>query len=184
MEQERRRQLIEGNPYYSCIVRDMAILELMFASGMRIREVCAIKPGDIDFQSHTIKVWGKGSRERLIYIPSEETWIKICSYYQLFKTKIDELGYFFISLDDRNINPQSIRFRITKYTKAAGIKKNVTPHTFRHTYATLLLEQDVDLRHIQHFLGHSSISTTQMYTNVNSESQRQILKAKHPRLYL
>ncbi|MEM6526637.1 MAG: tyrosine-type recombinase/integrase, partial [Bacteroidota bacterium] len=181
LEGERKRQLIENNPYYTCIVRDIAILELMFASGMRVREICAIKLNDIDFDSKTIKVWGKGSRERLIYIPSEETWVKICSYYQLFKTKIHQLEYFFISLDDRNINPQTIRLRITKYTKASGIKKNVTPHTFRHTYATLLLEQDVDLRHIQHFLGHSSITTTQMYTKVNSERQREILKVKYSR---
>lgn len=182
LEDERKQQLIVDNPYYPCIVRDIAILELMFASGMRIREICAIKFRDIDFDSKTIKVWGKGSRERMIYIPSEETWIKICSYYQLFKIKIHELEYFFISLDDRNINPQTIRFRITKYAKGAKINKNVTPHTFRHTYATLLLEQDVDLRHIQHLLGHSSITTTQMYTKVNSKKQREILKAKHPRL--
>ncbi len=181
LEGERKQQLIEDNPYYLCIVRDIAILELMFASGMRIREICAIKLNDIDFDSRTIKVWGKGSRERLMYIPSEETWLKVCSYYQLFKTKIQELEFFFISLDNRNINPQTIRFSLTKYAKGAKINKNVTPHTFRHTYATLLLEQDVDLRHIQHFLGHSSITTTQMYTKVNSEKQREILRTKHPR---
>ena len=71
---------------------------------------------------------------------------------------------------------------IRKYTQMAGIRKNITPHTFRHTFATLLLEADVDIKYIQQFLGHSSIVTTQIYTHVNKEKQLQILNSKHPRL--
>ena len=106
--------------------------------------------------------------------------ILILSINQLFKIKDNETKYFLLNRLNNNFSEQSIRAMIHKYEEKLGLK-NITPHMFRHSFATLLLEEGVDVRYIQHMLGHSSISTTQIYTKVNMKQQKKILNSKHPR---
>ena len=97
---------------------------------------------------------------------------------------IDACGYFFVNRLQKKLSDQSVRYMITRYAKLAGIEQHLTPHMFRHSFATLLLEQDVDIRYIQRMLGHSSISTTEIYTHVSNTKQKDILIHKHPRNYM
>jgi len=166
---------------YAEATRDIAIMELLFATGIRVSELCQLTPENIDLDEGSIFVMGKGAKERMVTISHQET-LKILSQYQsYYKSSIDETGYFFVNRLGKPLATQSIRFMITKYTRLARIEKNITPHTFRHTFATLLLEENVDIKYIQEILGHSSITTTQVYTHVNQIKQREILSSKHPR---
>jgi integrase/recombinase XerD len=142
------------------LVRDIAVLELLYATGIRVSELCSLQPFNIDLTSGLVKVMGKGQKERHIHIGNAEV-----------KAALRGAG----------LSSQSVRFMIRGYAERANIGKHITPHTFRHTFATLLLEEDVDIKYIQSFLGHSSIMTTQIYTRVNRSKERRILVSKHPR---
>ncbi|MFA0960368.1 tyrosine-type recombinase/integrase [Roseivirga sp. BDSF3-8] len=166
---------------YLTKLRDIAVLELLFATGIRVSELCDLKDKNINLQNGVITINGKGSKERLIQVCNPGVLRILCEYRRYFEEQIEQSGYFFINRLDRRLSDQSIRRLIRGYTQLAAIDKNITPHTFRHTFATLLLEEDVDIKYIQHFLGHSSIATTQIYTHVNSAKQQQILSTKHPR---
>lgn len=164
-----------------CCIRDIAVIELLFATGMRISELCSLKPSDIDLQSNAILIYGKGAKERIIHIGNPDV-ISALEYYQhTFQTDINTCGYFFVNRLQHKLSDQSVRFMINNYTKLASIEQHITPHMFRHSFATLLLEQDVDIRYIQQILGHSSISTTEIYTHVSKMKQKEILEQKHPR---
>ncbi len=169
---------------YKAVVRDIAIVELLFATGVRVSELCNLRTSDINLKEGYIKVFGKGSKERFIQICSKETKAALRNYSALFKQEIAQSGYFFINRIGQPMTSQSVRWMIRKYVNGAGLDKNITPHTFRHTFATLLLEENVDIRYIQSMLGHSSITTTQIYTHVNMETQKKILRTKHPRRHL
>lgn len=163
------------------ITRDIAILELLFATGIRVSELCSLEAKNISPNFASILVLGKGNKERSIQICNQETIMALKMYQKAFKCEINQTGYFFINKLCKPISDQSVRFMIKKYSRLAKIEKNITPHTFRHTFATLLLEEGVDLIYIQHLLGHSSIMTTQIYTHVNHVMQKKILRSKHPR---
>ncbi len=164
-----------------CYIRDIAVIELLFATGMRISELCSLRPSDIDMKSHNILIYGKGAKERILQIENPEVILAITSYQQTFKKDIEVCGYFFVNRLQHKLSDQSVRFMINHYAKLAGIEQHITPHMFRHSFATLLLEQDVDIRYIQRMLGHSSISTTEIYTHVSNTKQKDILVHKHPR---
>ncbi|MBE5948387.1 MAG: recombinase XerC [Lachnospiraceae bacterium] len=164
-----------------CSIRDIAVVELLFATGMRISELCSLKPYDIDFDSKTILIYGKGAKERILQIGNTEVLNALLLYHKTFKEDINICGYFFVNRLHHKLSDQSVRFMINHYTKLAGIEQHITPHMFRHSFATLLLEQDVDVRYIQRMLGHSSISTTEIYTHVSNTKQKDILFHKHPR---
>lgn len=164
-----------------CCVRDIAVIELLFATGMRISELCSLKPSDIDMKSHNILIYGKGAKERILQIENPEVILAIASYQETFKKDIEVCGYFFVNRLQHKLSDQSVRFMINHYAELAGIDQHITPHMFRHSFATLLLEQDVDIRYIQRMLGHSSISTTEIYTHVSNTKQKDILVHKHPR---
>lgn len=166
---------------YRSDLRDVAVLELLFATGMRVSELCSLKPEFVDLTEGTVKIYGKGSKERIIQIGNEDVLSAIKAYYNAFSNNIDATGWFFVNRLGHQLSDQSVRFMIKKYTDLAGIDLHITPHMFRHAFATLLLEEDVDIRYIQQLLGHSSIVTTQIYTHVASKKQRDILAAKHPR---
>lgn len=166
---------------YRSDLRDIAVLELLFATGMRVSELCSLKPEFVDLTEGTVKIYGKGSKERIIQIGNEDVLSAIKVYYSTFSSNIDATGWFFVNRLGHQLSDQSVRFMIKKYTNLAGIDLHITPHMFRHAFATLLLEEDVDIRYIQQLLGHSSIVTTQIYTHVASKKQRDILTAKHPR---
>lgn len=162
--------------------RDVAILELLFATGLRVSEVSGLKAHSVNLSTGLIKVRGKGNKERIITVCNKEILHALKAYIgSLYPRANSEEEYFFTNRLNKRLSEQSIRFLVKKYAHTAGFERNITPHVFRHTFATLLLEQDVDIKYIQHLLGHSSITTTQIYTHVNSQRQREILSQKHPR---
>nr|WP_319490986.1 tyrosine-type recombinase/integrase [uncultured Desulfobacter sp.] len=178
---ERKDALEKGSYAYGVIVRDIAVIELLFSTGLRVAELSHLKLTAMDLNKSTIRIVGKGNRERIIPICNTETKEAIDCYFRYFRKRIQNSDYFFINRFDRRFSEQSIRFMIKKYIKCINIDTNITPHMFRHSLATMLLENEVDLRYIQDLLGHSSISTTQIYLSVNKKKQRNILTKRHPR---
>ncbi len=168
---------------YQMATRNIAIIELLFASGMRVSELCGLRICDIDIKQGYVRIVGKGNKERIIDISQEATLAAIKEWLKERDTD-DTQSPLFISRLGNKLSTQSVRLLIKKLTVSSKIKKRITPHTFRHTYATLLLEEGIDITYIQHLLGHSSIVTTQIYTHVNLHKQHEILKDKHPRRLL
>lgn len=164
-----------------CCIRDIAVIELLFATGMRISELCSLKPSDLDLENNTVLIYGKGAKERILQLGNPDVLSALISYQNTFKNEINYCGYFFVNKLKHKLSDQSVRFMIKHYAELAGIEQHITPHMFRHSFATLLLEQDVDIRYIQKMLGHSSISTTEIYTHVSNNKQKDILINKHPR---
>ena len=162
-------------------LRDMAVLELLFSSGMRVSELCSLEVENVNLDSGSICILGKGSKERMIMITNPDVLYILRKYKATFIQTIERVGYFFINRVNNRLSEQSVRAIINKYTEKAQIRRHVTPHMFRHSFATLLLEEDVDIRYIQQILGHSSITTTQIYTHVSTKKQNDILCLKHPR---
>lgn len=161
--------------------RDIAVLELLFATGARVSEICSLTPDAVNTVDYTVKIYGKGSKERIIQIENDDVKKAIDNYQKLFSKEINSCGYFFVNRLHHRLTEQSVREMINKYSNLAGSSIHITPHMFRHSFATLLLEEDVDIRYIQKLLGHSSITTTQIYTHVSMSKQKEILSAKHPR---
>lgn len=164
-----------------CLCRDIAVIELLFATGIRISELCCLSLEDIDLEQGSILIYGKGDKERMVQIGNEEVYTALLTYKQMFISEIETCGYFFVNRRKQRLSEQSVRFMINKYVDLASIDLHITPHMFRHSFATLLLEEDVDIRYIQKMLGHSSITTTQIYTHVSMAKQKDILICKHPR---
>ena len=175
--------LSEGSTEYrhKTIVRDIAVLELLFATGARVSEICSLKPSDINESDHTVKFYGKGSKERIIQIENKSVRKALKEYCKLFARDIKSSGFFLVNRLHNRLSEQSVRSMINKYAESVKSDIHITPHMFRHSFATLLLEEDVDIRYIQKLLGHSSITTTQIYTHVAMSKQKEILSTKHPR---
>ena len=148
---------------------------------MRISELCSLKSSAIDLENNTVLIYGKGAKERILQIGNSEVISALILYQNTFKEDISICGYFFVNKLKHKLSDQSVRFMINRYAKIANIEQHLTPHMFRHSFATLLLEQDVDIRYIQQMLGHSSIKTTEIYTHVSNTKQKDILLNKHPR---
>lgn len=163
------------------ILRDICVLELLFATGVRISELCNLRPTDFDWNFNRIRVNGKGNRERIIQICNNEIINILKKYKKIFQSQIKKTGKFFINRLGRRLSEQSVRFMICKYSEKVNSPIRITPHMFRHTFATALLEENVDIRYIQKMLGHNSITTTEIYTHVTSVKQNEILKTQHPR---
>lgn len=162
-------------------LRDVAAIELLFATGIRISELCSLKMNDINLYDRTILIYGKGSKERKLQIGNDDVVHILEKYKENFLTEIENTNYFFVNQAGGPLSDQSVRRAINKYTSLAAIDLHITPHMFRHTFATSLLEADVDIRYIQEMLGHSSINITEIYTHVAMSKQRDILTTKHPR---
>ncbi len=162
-------------------IRDIAVIEMLFATGMRVSELCSLKNDQINLETGFIRIYGKGGKERTIQIYNKEAINALREYTGCLDIKALSGSHFFLNRLGKGLSDQSVRHIVRRFTQLAEISKNITPHTFRHTFATLLLEEDVDIKYIQHFLGHSSIATTQIYTHVTGTKQKQILTVKHPR---
>lgn len=160
-------------------LREAAVMELLFATGMRVSELCGLKESNVDLTDGLVRIKGKGRKERIIQIENSEV-LDVMRKYKEAENE-SEVQYFFLNRCRRQLSDQSVRLILNKYADMAGAGLHVTPHMLRHSFATLLLDADVDLRYIQHLLGHSSISTTQIYTYVSSSKLRSILATKHPR---
>lgn len=162
-------------------LRDAAVIELLFATGIRISELCCLKSSNVNLIDGTILIYGKGDKERYIQLASDEIIHILDEYRHTFSTQIAGSTHFFVNQSGTPLSDQSVRRMINKYCSLAAIDLHITPHMFRHTFATSLLEADVDIRYIQEMLGHSSINVTQIYTHVALAKQRDILQNKHPR---
>ena len=162
-------------------VRDTAVCELLFATGMRISELCSLTVNAINLQDGTILIYGKGSKERRLQLGNTDVIDALKKYKAEFSSEIADCNNFFVNQCGRPLSDQTVRRMITKYTTLSAIDLHITPHMFRHTFATSLLEADVDIRYIQEMLGHSSINITEIYTHVAVAKQRDILTSKHPR---
>ncbi len=162
-------------------LRDAAVIELLFATGMRISELCSLEKADVNLSERTILIYGKGSKERKIQIGNDAVAGILEDYRNDFHAEINFCGHFFVNQNGQKLSDQAVRRMINKYTSLAAIDLHITPHMFRHTFATSLLEADVDIRYIQEMLGHSSITITEIYTHVAMSKQRDILMTKHPR---
>lgn len=162
-------------------LRDAAVIEMLFATGMRISELCSLHVNDVNLYERTILIYGKGSKERLIQLGNDEVIHILIEYQTVFYDQIHTCNHFFANQNGRALSDQAIRRMINKYASLASIELHITPHMFRHTFATSLLEADVDIRYIQEMLGHSSINITEIYTHVAMSKQRDILATKHPR---
>ena len=162
-------------------LRDAAVIELLFATGMRISELCSLEPENVNLYDRTILIYGKGSKERKVQIGNDDVVSILEKYKSDYQNEIQSCGHFFANQNGKVLSDQAVRRMINKYTSSAAIDLHITPHMFRHTFATSLLEADVDIRYIQEILGHSSINITEIYTHVAMSKQRDILTTKHPR---
>ena len=160
-------------------LKDVAVMELLFATGMRVSELCRLNMRDINLLDGRIKIHGKGAKERMLQLTNSEV-IAILRQY-VAELRPAENDAFFLNQRKTRLSEQSVRLMLRKYANQIGTLLHITPHMFRHSFATLLLEEDVDIRYIQQLLGHSSIVTTQIYTHVATAKQRDILIQKHPR---
>lgn len=160
-------------------LRDIATMEILFATGMRVSELCGLNTEDIDLTRGTVKIHGKGSKERILQITNDSVMESLRKYIEEYQPC--EQHPFFLTQRHTRLAEQSVRLCLQKYAEQIGVSQHITPHMFRHSFATLLLEEDVDIRYIQQLLGHSSIVTTQIYTHVTTAKQRDILLHKHPR---
>lgn len=162
-------------------LRDTALVELLFTTGMRVSEVVGANLDQVDMDRETIFVYGKGNRERQIPIVCEPFRVAMSQHLkQRKRLGAGSNAPLFVNRNGKRLSDQSVRAILRKHS---GHEKQikVTPHMLRHTVATMLLEEGVDLRHIQRLLGHSSITTTTLYVHVSERSQRLALHRKHPR---
>ena len=165
-------------------VRDKAILETLYATGIRVSELTGLRQTNVLFDSGIIRVFGKGSKERLVPIGrSALLWIR--KYQEGARPRLAKRGetndILFLNVRGKPLSRMSIWNIVHQYTVAAGIKKEVHPHTFRHSFATHLLEGGADLRAVQEMLGHADISTTQVYTHIDREYLKEVHRTFHPR---
>jgi integrase/recombinase XerD len=177
----RQRDIAKTEYQRKNSLRDAAVIELLFATGMRISELCALKSSDINLYDGSILIYGKGSKERKIQIGTVSVINILKEYSTSFRDEINSCNHFFANQSGTSLSDQAVRRMINKYAKLASIDLHITPHMFRHTFATSLLEADVDIRYIQEMLGHSSINITEIYTHVALAKQKSILSTKHPR---
>lgn len=153
------------------VERDIAVIETLFSTGVRVSELCNLKNSDVDLKRRQILVMGKGKRERAIPLCDKATVQALNAYKAEYLTYLDRLeSPFFLNRDGNALSDQSVRRIIRKYQKLGCLSETATPHMLRHTIATMLLENGVDIRNIQVLLGHSSLSVTEIYTHGNLEN--------------
>lgn len=176
-EQENKNN-VKNHKYW---LRDIAVIETLFATGARVYEISNIREDNVNLNTGLIRIMGKGGKERYIQIASSEILNVLKKYYKENVEAIKQSGFFFVNNRGCRYTEQSIRLMLKKYTKLAGIERNITPHMFRHSFATYLIEEGVDISCVQQILGHSSIKTTQIYIHVAAKKQAEILRELHPR---
>lgn len=155
--------------------RDLCLIDLLISTGIRIGEAANITLSDIIMQERTILIHGKGRKQRLLYLSSQETWNNLKEWLRLRKKFSPSSDYLFLNRILEPITIYSIENIFKKYKKLSGINPNATPHYLRHTFATNLLANGADLRSVQEILGHASISTTEIYTEVTIKRKKQVL---------
>lgn len=157
--------------------RDKAILEILYASGLRVSELCSLDIYSVD--DTVVRVMGKGGKERIV--PIGEEAISSLDHYLLFRDGSEQTALF-VNNKGKRIDRGFVGTMIKNYAKQAGITKNISPHTMRHSFATHLLDNGADLRVIQEMLGHASISSTERYTHVSQSKVQEAFASFHPRM--
>ena len=164
-------------------LRDRAILELLYATGMRVSELVALNEGDVDLASASVRVLGKGDKERII--PIYDRAVQAIEDYvtqgRVRLVRDAEQRALFLNQRGERLTRQGLWLIVKGYVKEAGLKVPVTPHTLRHSFATHMLRGGADLRNVQELLGHANIATTQVYTQVSNERLREVYDEAHPR---
>ncbi|MDI6709408.1 MAG: site-specific tyrosine recombinase XerD [Thermoanaerobacterales bacterium] len=163
-------------------VRDRAILETLYACGLRVSELTGLQVRDVDLEKLFVRCLGKGSRERIVPLGSMAAhWLGV--YLQGIRPALAgrRSGVLFVNRRGRPLTRQTVWKLVARYARAAGIAKAVTPHTLRHSFATHLLDNGADLRVVQELLGHADIVTTQIYTHLTTAKLRRVYDASHPR---
>ncbi|MDG1015858.1 MAG: site-specific tyrosine recombinase XerD [Woeseiaceae bacterium] len=163
--------------------RDKAMLELMYATGLRVSELITLKMSQVNFNQGVIRVVGKGNKERLVPIGEESVkWLE--DFISTSRTDIlqkQQIDFLFPTKRGQSMTRQTFWYAIKRYSKKAGIRKNISPHGLRHAFATHLLNHGADLRVVQLLLGHSDLSTTQIYTHIARERLKKLHGEHHPR---
>lgn len=162
-------------------VRNYTILEVMFATGIRIDEVSQLSVGDIDIDRHSILIQGKGRKERLLFVYSQEVCIALGDYLALHRTQATNTTALFVGRGGARLSTHAIRIIFYDCCRRAAITKHYTPHCLRHTMATMLVENGADIRSVQDILGHSSISTTEIYVHVSERRKKDVLRSFNQR---
>ena len=171
------------SPRHPETLRNILVLELLFSTGLRVSELCKLTPETFQLGEESLRLLinGKGQKERIIQITTPELLSIAKKYCDSYSIIIQSTGSIFLNRQGKQLSPQSVRRIINKYLQRIHSNCHVTPHMFRHTFATSLLEAGMDIRYIQSLLGHSSISTTQIYTHVTMSHQASLLAELHPR---
>ncbi|MGB9599963.1 MAG: site-specific tyrosine recombinase XerD [Myxococcota bacterium] len=164
-------------------IRDAAILEIMYSAGLRASELCELKTSDVNLDAGFVRVFGKGSKERLV--PIGQRAIQKIRYYlersRGLVLKNDSIDYLFLNKNGRKLSRVGLWKILKHYAVKAGIKKDIYPHILRHSFASHLIQNGADLRAVQEMLGHSDISTTQIYTHLDTKRIVEMYKKFHPR---
>lgn len=163
-------------------LRNLALVDLLFATGMRVGEVSSLNLDDFAIADSVFRVKGKGGRDRLAFVVDEQTMRIQGEHVDLRRHLTSESPALFLNACGARLSTQGIANIISQFRKDAGIERHITPHMLRHTVATLLLRNGVDIRVVQEFLGHASIATTQRYTHITKDHLVQVLRERHPSL--
>lgn len=159
-------------------MRNLLLISLLLSTGIRVSELCQLQLENIDLANRNILILGKGRKERQLYIGNTETFSLLQSFIATYCTNST---YLFTGMGNSNhLTEQSVRLMLKNISQTLNLQKYITPHMFRHSFATMLLDDGVDIRQIQHLLGHSTISVTQIYTQVSNSKQIEILSKHNP----
>ena len=167
-------------------LRDLAMLELLYGSGLRVSELCGLSLIDLDRSARVVRVLGKGNKERLcpfneVTVDALNAWLAVRGELLAKEAKKQDPTALFLNARGGRLSPRAVQQHLKKYALQAGITREVSPHALRHSFATHLLAGGADIRVIQELLGHSSISTTQRYTHVSFEQLQAVYDKAHPR---
>lgn len=174
--------LIESPPHDTLLgLRDRAILETLYSTGVRVSELVGLDVGHIDFIGGVVKIYGKGKKERLA--PIGDRALRAIREYVMRRPSSSkrEAKAVFLNRGGKRLSPSDVRRIIDKYIHTASLKKKISPHTLRHSFATHLLDRGADLRSVQELLGHMNLSTTQIYTHITTERLKSVYDKTHPR---
>ncbi|MBP5406129.1 tyrosine-type recombinase/integrase [bacterium] len=180
LTREEMTKLIEYNyPQNLKGLRDRAIIEMLYSSGVRVGELISLKIRDMDFREKTVNVLGKGKKERLLPVTSQA--VESIENYLLKRPGGKEKdSIIFCNLKGQQLTERGVQYIIDTLARNCGIYRKITPHMLRHSFATHFLENGMNLRYLQHLLGHSNLSTTEIYTNLSIEHLEKVYRKAHP----
>ena len=186
LEYEDIKRLLETPPADSWLgARDRAIMETLYSTGIRVSELVSLNLDDVDFLGEVVHIRGKGKKERIC--PISSSVLQVIQHYMEFRNKrAQHNGNFdskvlFVNKHGKRLSTRSVRRKMDKYLKMAGLNPSISPHTLRHSFATHMLNRGADLRSVQELLGHQSLSTTQIYTHMTTKKLKDVYTAAHPR---